>query len=88
MQDAVAFLSAHLVVLDPGISQLSFNALAQDLVPVGELARVSIRCSGEHDPQDLERMTLPKPEEGADTLIAPLLFPAPFASLILILLLR
>ena len=73
------FFRPDLVVLQPLKAQLAFDPLTQLLVMVCELLGIPAFCRGERDPEDLELMTLPKPQEGPHPVIASLLLSRPFA---------
>lgn len=77
MEDAVPLVRADLVVLQAVIPELAFDPLPKLLMVVGELVGVAAFCRGEGDPEHLELMAFPKPEQRPDALVAALLFSGP-----------
>ena len=73
------FFCPDLVVLQALKAELTFDPLAQLLVMVGELLRIPAFCRGERDPEHLELVALPEPQERPHPVVAPFLFPGPFA---------
>jgi hypothetical protein len=79
MEETVPLVRADLVVLQAFISEVAFNPLSKLLMVIGELVGVSAFCCGQGDPEHLELMAFPEPEERPNALIPALLFSGPFA---------
>jgi hypothetical protein len=64
------FFRPDLVVLQPLKAQLAFDPLTELLVMVGQLLRIPAFCRRERDPEHLELVTLPEPEQRPHPVIA------------------
>jgi len=72
------FFRADLVILQALKPQLAFDPLAQLLVVVRQFLRVPAFSRRERDPEHLELVAFPEPEERPNSVIAPFLLPGPF----------
>ena len=79
MEDAMPFFRPDLVILQTLEPELAFDPLAQLFVVIGQLLRIPAFCRGQGDPEDLELVALPEPEERPDPVITSFLLSGPFA---------
>ncbi len=80
MQHSMALFCAHLVIFQTSIPELALDSLAKLLVMIGQFVGLSAVRRRERDPEHLELMGFPKPQERANPLIASLLLTGPFRS--------
>ena len=73
------FFRPDLVILQTLEPELAFDPLAQLFVVIGQLLRIPAFCRGQGDPEDLELVALPEPEERPDPVITSFLLSGPFA---------
>ena len=78
MEHAMPFFRPDLVILQALKAELAFDPLAQLLMVVGQLLSVPAFCRGKGDPEDLELVAFPEPQQGPHPVIAPFLLSRPF----------
>jgi hypothetical protein len=79
MEHAMPFFRPDLVILQALKAELAFDPLTQLLVVIGQLLGIPAFCRGEGDPEHLELVAFPEPEQRPDPVITPFLLPGPFA---------
>jgi hypothetical protein len=72
------FFRPDLVILQALKAELAFDPLTQLLVVIGQLLRIPAFCRGQRDPQHLELVAFPEPEQRPHPVIASLLLSGPF----------